>query len=104
MNHQHVGVEILGEIIGARPDAPREDLAHYRQSWPSLDPDVIVTFSARSTIDASKAGEVLRRRRPDCCQLQRPPDQVLQHYRLFDGAEEADCGSSDRPAQSCLRV
>jgi alcohol dehydrogenase len=55
------GVEILGEIIGARPNAPREDLARITAELTSLDPDVIVTFSSGSTIDASKAAEVLRR-------------------------------------------
>jgi alcohol dehydrogenase len=54
------GVEILGEIIGARPNAPREDLARITAELTSLDPGVIVTFSAGSTIDATKAAEVLR--------------------------------------------
>ncbi len=54
------GVEIVGEIIGARPNAPREDLARITAKLNSLDPDVIVTFSGGSTIDATKAAEVLR--------------------------------------------
>jgi alcohol dehydrogenase len=54
------GVEILGKIIGARPNAPREDLARITTELTSLDPDLIVTFSAGSTIDATKAAEVLR--------------------------------------------
>jgi alcohol dehydrogenase len=54
------GVEIVGEMIGARPNAPREDLARITAELISLDPDVIVTFSGGSTIDATKAAEVLR--------------------------------------------
>ncbi len=54
------GVEILGEIIGARPNAPREDLDRITAELTSLDPEVIVTFSSGSTIDAIKAAEVLR--------------------------------------------
>jgi alcohol dehydrogenase len=54
------GVETVGEIIGARPNAPREDLARITAELISLDPDVIVTFSGGSTIDATKAAEVLR--------------------------------------------
>jgi alcohol dehydrogenase len=54
------GVAIVGEVIGARPNAPREDLARITAELISLDPDVIVTFSGGSTIDATKAAEVLR--------------------------------------------
>jgi alcohol dehydrogenase len=54
------GVEILGEIIGARPNAPREDLARITTELITLDPDLIVTFSSGSTIDATKAAEILR--------------------------------------------
>ena len=53
-------VEIAGMIIGARPNAPREDLARITAELTTLDPDVIVTFSGGSTIDATKAAEVLR--------------------------------------------
>jgi alcohol dehydrogenase len=54
------GVEVLGEIQGARPNAPREDLARITDRLKALDPDVVISFGGGSTIDASKAGEVLR--------------------------------------------
>jgi alcohol dehydrogenase len=54
------GVELLGEIEGARPNAPREDLARITSELTELDPDVIVSFGGGSTIDATKAAEVLR--------------------------------------------
>jgi alcohol dehydrogenase class IV len=54
------GVGLLGEIEGARPNAPREDLARITVEVTELDPDVIVSFGGGSTIDATKAGEALR--------------------------------------------
>ena len=54
------GVQILEQIPGAAPNAPREDLSRITQRFVSLQPDVIVTFGGGSTIDASKAAEVLR--------------------------------------------
>jgi len=54
------GVGLLGEIEGARPNAPREDLARITAELTELDPDVIVSFGGGSTIDAAKAAEVLR--------------------------------------------
>jgi len=54
------GVDVAGEIAGARPNAPREDLARISAELAALDPDVIVSFGGGSTIDATKAGEVLR--------------------------------------------
>lgn len=54
------GVELLGEVEGARPNAPREDLARITGEVVELDPDVIVSFGGGSTIDAAKAAEVLR--------------------------------------------
>jgi alcohol dehydrogenase len=53
-------VELLGEIKGARPNAPREDLIRITEGLISIDPDVIVTLGGGSTIDAVKAAEVLR--------------------------------------------
>jgi alcohol dehydrogenase class IV len=53
-------VELLGEIEGARPNAPREDLTRIREQLTELDPDVIVSFGGGSTIDATKGAEVLR--------------------------------------------
>jgi alcohol dehydrogenase class IV len=54
------GVELLGEIKGAGPNAPLEDLARITKELTELDPDVIVSFGGGSTIDATKAAEVLR--------------------------------------------
>jgi alcohol dehydrogenase len=53
-------VALLGEIDGARPNAPREDLARITHQLAELKPDVIVSFGGGSTIDATKSAEVLR--------------------------------------------
>jgi alcohol dehydrogenase len=53
-------VALLGEIEGARPNAPREDLARITRQLSELKPNVIVSFGGGSTIDATKAAEVLR--------------------------------------------
>jgi alcohol dehydrogenase len=50
---------IVGEIDGARPNAPREDLFRIVDELHMLNPDVIVCFGGGSTIDATKAAEVL---------------------------------------------
>ncbi|MBN1220284.1 MAG: iron-containing alcohol dehydrogenase [Anaerolineae bacterium] len=54
------GVEIVGEIEGARPNAPREDLARMTGELARLNPEVLVSFGGGSTIDCVKAAEVLR--------------------------------------------
>jgi alcohol dehydrogenase len=54
------GVALAGEIRGARPNAPREDLFRIADALKALDPDVIISFGGGSTIDATKAAEVLR--------------------------------------------
>jgi alcohol dehydrogenase class IV len=54
------GVQIAGEIKGAGPNCPLEDLARISASVKELDPEVIVSFGGGSTIDAGKAAEVLR--------------------------------------------
>ncbi len=54
------GVDLAGEVRGARPNAPREDLSRITRALDALDPDVIVSFGGGSTIDATKAAEVLR--------------------------------------------
>ena len=51
---------LIGEVDGAGPNAPREDLFRIADALRDLDPDVIVSFGGGSTIDATKAGEVLR--------------------------------------------
>ena len=54
------GVMLVGEIPGAGPNAPREDLFRITDALKALDPDVILSFGGGSTIDATKAAEVLR--------------------------------------------
>ena len=57
---KEAGVEVLGKVQGASPNAPREDLGRITAELKSLDPDVIVSFGGGSTIDATKAAETLR--------------------------------------------
>ena len=54
------GLTPAGEVRGARPNAPREDLFRITDALKALDPDVILSFGGGSTIDATKAAEVLR--------------------------------------------
>lgn len=56
---EQAGVSVT-EIEGARPNAPREDLARITEDLKAADPDVIISFGGGSTIDAAKAAEVLR--------------------------------------------
>ena len=49
-----------GQIKGAGPNAPLEDLFRITDELKALDPDVIISFGGGSTIDATKAAEVLR--------------------------------------------
>ncbi len=53
------GVELLGVVPGAAPNAPREDVARIAAALAELSPDVIVSFGGGSTIDATKAAIVL---------------------------------------------
>jgi alcohol dehydrogenase class IV len=54
------GIQILGVVDGAAPNAPREDLARIAAQIVALQPEVIVSFGGGSTIDAAKSAEVLR--------------------------------------------
>jgi alcohol dehydrogenase class IV len=54
------GVQLLGEAEGAAPNAPREDLFRIAEALIDLQPDVLISFGGGSTIDATKAAEVLR--------------------------------------------
>ena len=54
------GLALAGEVQGAGPNAPREDLFRIRDELVALNPDVIISFGGGSTIDATKAAEVLR--------------------------------------------
>jgi len=53
------GVTLVGEVAGAAPNAPREDLARITAEVSALAPDVVVSFGGGSTIDATKAAIVL---------------------------------------------
>jgi alcohol dehydrogenase len=53
------GVEVLSAVPGARPNAPREDLARIAAQVAEVRPDVLVSFGGGSTIDATKAAAVL---------------------------------------------
>ena len=57
---KQAGLTLCSEIEGARPNAPLEDLARIQQELTRADPDVIISFGGGSTIDATKAAEVLR--------------------------------------------
>jgi alcohol dehydrogenase class IV len=54
------GATVAAEIVGARPNAPLEDLFRIRAEIEAAQPEVIVSFGGGSTIDAAKAAEVLR--------------------------------------------
>ena len=54
------GVEVAAKIEGASPNAPREDLYRITEDVKAANPDVIVCLGGGSTLDASKAAEVLR--------------------------------------------
>jgi alcohol dehydrogenase len=54
------GVTLAGQIAGAGPNAPRQDVFRIAREVALLDPEVVVTFGGGSTIDAVKAAEVLR--------------------------------------------
>ncbi len=54
------GVDVVGEIKGAAPNAPREDLHRITKRLEELEPEVIVCLGGGSSIDATKAAVVLR--------------------------------------------
>jgi len=53
------GVTVLRELIGAAPNAPREDVFRLGDQVGELRPEVIVVIGGGSTIDAAKAASVL---------------------------------------------
>jgi alcohol dehydrogenase class IV len=53
------GMTVLGELIGAEPNAPREDVFRLGDQVGELKPEVIVVIGGGSTIDAAKAASVL---------------------------------------------
>ncbi len=52
-------VDIVGEVAGAAPNAPREDLARITAALAQLRPRVVIGFGGGSTLDAVKAANVL---------------------------------------------
>ena len=52
-------VHILGEIPGAHPNAPREDVFRITEQLTAQKPEVVVSFGGGSTIDAAKAAIML---------------------------------------------
>jgi alcohol dehydrogenase len=53
-------VSLAAEIRGAAPNSPREDLLRITDELKRTDSDVIVSFGGGSTVDVTKAAEVLR--------------------------------------------
>lgn len=53
------GTEVVREIKGARPNAPREDLRRILAELDRADADVVLSLGGGSTIDATKAAIVL---------------------------------------------
>lgn len=56
---ESAGVVMIGEIQGARPNAPREDVIRLASELQELNPEVIVVIGGGSNIDAAKAAGVL---------------------------------------------
>lgn len=54
------GVELIATVAGAAPNAPLEDLARLHSELARWNPDLVVSFGGGSTIDCTKAAEVLR--------------------------------------------
>jgi alcohol dehydrogenase len=55
-----VCLDLCGVIDGAAPNAPREDLWRITAALETLEPDVTICLGGGSTLDATKAAEVLR--------------------------------------------
>jgi alcohol dehydrogenase class IV len=53
------GVALAAEIKGARPNSPREDLLRITEELRKAMPRVVISFGGGSTIDATKAADVL---------------------------------------------
>jgi alcohol dehydrogenase len=53
------GVEVVDELNGARANAPREDVDRIRRGLDASSPEFVISFGGGSTIDATKAAEVL---------------------------------------------
>ncbi|MBN1456422.1 MAG: iron-containing alcohol dehydrogenase [Sedimentisphaerales bacterium] len=53
-------IELTGQVEGASPNCPLEDLARITKAIVYEDPDVVISFGGGSTIDAVKAAVVLK--------------------------------------------
>jgi len=53
------GVQLVAEVKGARPNAPRDDLFRITAELKKSRPDVLISFGGGSTIDVTKAAAVL---------------------------------------------
>ena len=53
------GVVLAGEIEGPAPNVPLEDLDRIMDELKGFDPEVVISFGGGSTIDATKAADVL---------------------------------------------
>ena len=56
---KRAGADVCAEIKGVRPNAPQEDLLRLADDLRAAAADVIVSFGGGSTIDATKAADVL---------------------------------------------
>jgi alcohol dehydrogenase len=53
------GIEVISQIPGASPNAPREDVYRVIDSIRAANPDLLVSFGGGSTIDTVKAADIL---------------------------------------------
>lgn len=53
------GVALAAQIKGARPNSPREDLLRITEELKKARPEVLISFGGGSTIDTTKAADVL---------------------------------------------
>jgi alcohol dehydrogenase class IV len=80
------GVTVLGELIGAEPNAPREDVFRLGDQVAELKPEVIVVIGGGSTIDAAKAASVL-------ATLGGPIDRYFGTAQVTDALRRAQDGA-----------
>ncbi len=53
-------VDLVAQIKGARPNTPREDVSRIAEELSRADAETVISYGGGSTIDATKAAEVLR--------------------------------------------
>jgi len=54
-----LGLKVIGDCVGARPNTPREDVYAIEDAIESARPEVIVAIGAGSTLDATKAAAAI---------------------------------------------